>query len=101
MLAVPVMPLPLTAGQKGALAFALFIAAEIAFWGGVLLVGKEVIYRYLGKLIPKKWRRSSTAEAEEPPAEQDHDPDSEPTLDTDYEHDRTVSDHEGEKDSNG
>ncbi len=56
MLAVPFVPLPLTAWQKGALGLALFIAAEIAFWAGALLVVKEVIFRYLGKLWPQKWR---------------------------------------------
>ncbi|MGK0188229.1 MAG: hypothetical protein ACI9R3_004021 [Verrucomicrobiales bacterium] len=99
MLAVPIMPL--TAGQKGALALALFIAAEIAFWGGAILVGKEVIYRYLGRLIPKRWRHSSTTEAEESPAEQNDNPDSEPTLNPDHKHHRTVRDHEGEEDSDG
>ena len=55
MLAVPFVPLPLTAWQKGALGLSLFIAAEIAFWAGALLVGKEVIYRHLGKLWPPNW----------------------------------------------
>ena len=56
MLAVPFVPLPLSAWQKGALALGLFIAAEVAFWAGALLVGKQLLFRYLGKLWPKRWR---------------------------------------------
>ena len=32
MIAVPFVPMPLSAAQKGALALGLFIAAEITFW---------------------------------------------------------------------
>lgn len=93
MLAVPFVPMPLTAGQKGALAFALFIAAEISFWAGALLVGKEVVFRYLHRLWPPNWFRH------QPEGEQRDDPEPEPALRSSDEHDGAVDDHEGEKDA--
>ncbi|MFT5107892.1 MAG: hypothetical protein ACI8XO_002227 [Verrucomicrobiales bacterium] len=99
MLAVPFVPLPLTGGQKGALAFALFIAAEISFWAGALLVGKQVIYRYLGKLWP--WKKSPPADPLAPFAEsgeEDRDQQGpEPALRPGDENHRSVDDHEGEE----
>lgn len=37
---------------------AAFIAMEVLFWSGSLLVGKEIITKYKAKLNPKKWFRS-------------------------------------------
>lgn len=49
--AIPFMALPLS--QKAAIAAALFIVAEVMFWIGVLIVGKEVADRYRQWLNPR------------------------------------------------
>lgn len=99
MLAVPFVPLPLSAWQKGALAFALFFAAEVAFWVGALLVGKDLIYRYLAKLWPTSWTRRRPQLAPEPDEtirQRSEDEDAEPTLWPGHEDNGTVEHHEGE-----
>jgi hypothetical protein len=57
--AAPAIPiLPLTIGQKAIAVPSLLILAELLFWGGVLLVGKEVAERYRQTLNPRLvWQR--------------------------------------------
>ncbi|TAF07112.1 MAG: transporter suffix domain-containing protein [Nostocales cyanobacterium] len=58
--------LPISVAQKALLVPALLVSAEIIFWLGVLLVGKEVAqkykrylsFRYLNILI-KRWKRKN------------------------------------------
>ncbi|MFX3622515.1 MAG: transporter suffix domain-containing protein [Ectobacillus sp.] len=45
ILAVPF--LPMGGGQKAALGAALVVAGEVFFWMGTLLVGKEVVKKWL------------------------------------------------------
>lgn len=61
-LAMPVAAwLAPTAGAKAAWSTALFVAAEILFWGGVLLAGRDVwtAAKQAGwkRVIPELWRR--------------------------------------------
>ncbi|MFM8334923.1 MAG: transporter suffix domain-containing protein [Opitutaceae bacterium] len=61
-LAMPVAAwLAPTAGAKAAWSTGLFIAAEILFWGGVLLAGRDVwkSAREAGwkRVIPELWRK--------------------------------------------
>ena len=93
MIAVPFVPMPLSAAQKGALALGLFIAAEITFWAGALLVGREVVSRYTRLLWPPNWFR------EQPEDQQGNDGEPEPALCSPDEDDRTVGDHEEEEES--
>lgn len=45
--AIPVLPwLPITAAQKTLLVPVLLVLAEILFWSGLLIVGKEAAQRY-------------------------------------------------------
>ncbi len=61
---VPFLPIPLA--QKALLVPALLVFAEVLFWLGVLLVGKEVVqkyrrylsFRYLNILV-KRWKRKN------------------------------------------
>ncbi|MDJ0757187.1 MAG: transporter suffix domain-containing protein [Ardenticatenaceae bacterium] len=46
---------PLTAQNKILLTAGLFVASEIAFWGGALLLGKEVVDRYRRFFSPSYW----------------------------------------------
>ena len=99
MLAVPFVPLPLNAWQKAAVAGALFVLTQISFYAGVLLVGKDVIYRYLKRLWP--WgRKRSTAELPESEQENGDQSGAEPPLRAGDEHHGTVEDHEGKEDAN-
>ena len=66
IIAVIVPFLPISLGQKGLLIPALLILAEVLFWLGALLVGKEVVqkyrrylnFRYLNILV-KRWKRKN------------------------------------------
>ncbi len=50
-LLLPVLPfLPLSVGQKAIAAGLMVGGAEIIFWIGLVLAGREVIQRYRGKL---------------------------------------------------
>ena len=100
MLAVPFAPLPLDAWQKGAIAAALFVLTEVAFFAAVFLVGKEVIVRFLKKLWPASWFRvtGSTTEFPKPEQQRGDQRDPEQALRPGDEHDRPVEDHEREKD---
>ena len=46
--------LPLTVAQKALLVPILAVVAEVAFWLGLLLVGKEVATRYRGYFTPRR-----------------------------------------------
>lgn len=66
IIAVIVPFLPISLGQKGLLIPALLILAEVLFWLGALLVGKEVVqkyrryfnFRYL-RILLKRWKRKN------------------------------------------
>ncbi|MBD2135436.1 MULTISPECIES: transporter suffix domain-containing protein [Sphaerospermopsis] len=58
--------LPLAVAQKALLVPALLVFAEIVFWLGALLVGKEVIQRYRRylnfrylRILLKRWKRKN------------------------------------------
>ena len=55
MFAVPFFPLSIT--EKASLAGAFFILAEILFWVGVLIAGKDFVSRFTGYLKPSAWRQ--------------------------------------------
>jgi hypothetical protein len=54
-LIAPFTPLP-TRVKAGIITGAL-IFAEVVFWGGAILVGKEVAAKFKSYLNPKNWRR--------------------------------------------
>jgi hypothetical protein len=55
-LSLPIIPfLHLESNQKITLTSIIFISAEIIFWSGGLLVGKELFQKYKSKLNPKGW----------------------------------------------
>ncbi|MBS9386823.1 MAG: transporter suffix domain-containing protein [Dolichospermum sp. BR01] len=66
IIAVIVPFLPISLAQKAILVPALLILAEVLFWLGALLVGKEVVqkyrrylnFRYLNILV-KRWKRKN------------------------------------------
>ncbi|OBQ35903.1 MAG: hypothetical protein AN485_12545 [Anabaena sp. MDT14b] len=66
IIAVIVPFLPISLPQKAILVPALLILAEVLFWLGALLVGKEVVqkyrrylnFRYLNILV-KRWKRKN------------------------------------------
>jgi hypothetical protein len=62
-LAIAAVPLlPLTLAQKAAIVPGLLILGELLFWGGALLVGKEVAERYRHWLNPRYlWQRCKQA----------------------------------------
>ncbi|MFM7365174.1 MAG: transporter suffix domain-containing protein [Cuspidothrix sp.] len=56
--------LPISLGQKGLLVPALLVLAEVLFWLGALLLGKEVVQkyrRYLSlrylRILVKRWKQ--------------------------------------------
>ena len=65
-IAVIVPFLPISLAQKALLVTALLVLAEVLFWPGVLLVGKEVVqkysryfsFRYL-RILLKRWRHKN------------------------------------------
>ncbi len=55
-LSLPLIPfLDLEGNQKITLTSIVFISAEIIFWSGGLLVGKELFQKYKTRLNPKNW----------------------------------------------
>lgn len=55
-LCIPVVPfLDVNNKTKVTLSTILFILGEITFWGGGLLVGKELFSKYKSYLNPKNW----------------------------------------------
>jgi len=50
--------LPLTASQKAFGAVAIAVTAEVLFWIGALLTGKEVVQKYRNRIHPRNlWRQ--------------------------------------------
>ena len=55
-LCIPVVPfLGVNNKTKISISTTLFILGEIAFWGGGILVGKELLSTYKSYLNPKNW----------------------------------------------
>ena len=55
-LCIPVVPfLNIDGKAKITISTMLFILAEITFWGGGFLVGKELFAKYKSYLNPKNW----------------------------------------------
>ena len=53
---LPAIPfLPVTAGKKAIVGGITFILAEVTFWAGALIVGKETLRKYQDRLSPKSW----------------------------------------------
>lgn len=53
---IPVIPfLNIEAKIKLTLTTIVLVSAEVLFWGGGLLLGKELFTRYKEKLNPKNW----------------------------------------------
>ena len=67
-LAIPVVPfLPLSDGAMVILAGTLFVIGEITFWTGGILLGKELLKKYIARLSPKNWfKRKSDINENEP-----------------------------------
>ena len=62
-LAIPVIPfLDMENATKVKLTTAILIAAEIIFWSGGLLVGKELFTKYKSYFNPKNWFSSRQKE---------------------------------------
>lgn len=61
-LAVPLLDLP--AKTKVIAASASFIMMEIVFWGGGLLVGKELFMKYKKQMNPLTWFRRKKQESD-------------------------------------
>ena len=59
-LAIPVIPfLEMENGTKVKLTTIMIVAAEIIFWSGGLLLGKELFTKYKSYFNPKNWFSSS------------------------------------------
>lgn len=57
---LPIIPfLPLSARSRAILGGIDFVLAEVSFWGGALLAGKEVVRKYQDRLNPFKRRSRS------------------------------------------
>ncbi|MFJ7753610.1 transporter suffix domain-containing protein [Peribacillus muralis] len=48
---------PLSAAGKAGVITGAIVFAEVMFWAGALLVGKEVAAKYKSYLNPKNWRK--------------------------------------------
>lgn len=63
---LPVIPfLDLDNKTKISLSTVLFIIAEITFWSGGLLVGKELFSKYKSYFNPKNWFKKNVKEQDE------------------------------------
>ena len=58
LLVIPL--LPLSTARKALLGGIVFILAEITFWGGAILAGKETVQKYQDRLNPFKRRRKDS-----------------------------------------
>ncbi|MBK1987339.1 transporter suffix domain-containing protein [Sphaerospermopsis aphanizomenoides BCCUSP55] len=65
-IAVIVPFLPISVAQKALLVPALLVFAEVIFWLGALLLGKEVVQRYRRylnfrylRILVKRWKRKN------------------------------------------
>ncbi|RFU63663.1 transporter suffix domain-containing protein [Bacillus sp. V59.32b] len=56
--------LNITASLKITLVTVALVAAEIIFWIGVAIVGKEVASKYRGYFNPRNWRRKPNNSSE-------------------------------------
>lgn len=55
-LALPAIPfLHYDTETKATITAVVFVAAEVTFWSGGLLLGKELFTKYKAKLNPKNW----------------------------------------------
>jgi MFS-type transporter involved in bile tolerance (Atg22 family) len=62
-LMLPVIPfLHVEKGVKYVVTTSLFIFAEVTFWVGGILMGKELFDKYKSLLNPKNWKKSKTEE---------------------------------------
>ena len=67
-LALPLIPfLEIETNVKVTLATVLLIVAEVVFWAGGLLLGKELFTKYKSYLSPKSWFKKKTKTTEEDP----------------------------------
>ena len=65
-LCIPVVPfLNIDSKTKITISTILFILGEVTFWGGGLLVGKELFTKYKSYLNPKNWFKKKPDEQEE------------------------------------
>ncbi|MGE7186811.1 transporter suffix domain-containing protein [Peribacillus sp. NPDC006672] len=48
---------PVSTGVKAGVITGAIVFAEVMFWAGALLVGKEVAAKYKGYLNPKNWKK--------------------------------------------
>lgn len=65
-LCIPVVPfLNIDSKTKITISTILFILGEITFWGGGLLVGKELFTKYKSYLNPKNWFKKKPNKQEE------------------------------------
>lgn len=71
LVGVPLAPLVVSEGARAGAAGMLFVASEVAFWGGVALAGREswtMAKRYGWKAIPRElWRQLLRAPGKDPP----------------------------------
>jgi hypothetical protein len=49
---------PFSTGVKAGVITGAIVFAEVMFWAGALLVGKEVAAKYKGYLNPKNWKKA-------------------------------------------
>lgn len=62
-LMLPVIPfLDIEKGVKYAVTTALFVFAEVTFWVGGILMGKELFTKYKSLLNPKNWKKLTEKE---------------------------------------
>lgn len=67
-MAIPVVPfLPIGDGTKVTVGVILFVIGEATFWGGAILVGKELLAKYTSRLNPKNWFKRKTEPKENDP----------------------------------
>ncbi|MFC5468232.1 transporter suffix domain-containing protein [Cohnella suwonensis] len=55
---------PMSAKTKAGIITVALIVAEVLFWLGVLLVGKEVAKKIRGYINPRNWRKRAKKEGE-------------------------------------
>jgi len=65
-LCIPVVPfLNIDSKTKITISTILFILGEVTFWGGGLLVGKELFTKYKSYMNPKNWFKKKPNEQDE------------------------------------
>jgi hypothetical protein len=68
-LCIPVVPfLAIDNKIKISISTILFILGEVTFWGGGILVGKELFSKYKSYFNPKNWFRKEKEDIDEPDA---------------------------------